>query len=137
MMTQLLACCKCCGAQSMWYDVVNSIPCLVILLTICICVAIGVSIYLNYRIEKLKVCNEQEIKKDKAIAEANAAKKKAEEALKKLESTLEEKELKDKIKHLTSIVEEKKRLCESYDILLEKFNATLYQDKDMEQNSNS
>ena len=29
MITQILACCKYCGAQSMWYDVVNSIPCLV------------------------------------------------------------------------------------------------------------
>lgn len=65
MMTQILTCCKYCGAQSMWYDVVNRIPCLVVLLILCVCAVISLGIFLRHRshcLKEYKLAEEEKLK---------------------------------------------------------------------------
>lgn len=65
MMSQILACCKYCSAQSMWYDVVNSIPCLVILLILCVCAVISLGIFLKHKsrcLQEYKTTEEEKLK---------------------------------------------------------------------------
>ena len=64
-MSQILVCCKSCGAQSMWYDVVNSIPCLVILLILCVCAVISLGISLKHKsrcLQEYKTTEEEKLK---------------------------------------------------------------------------
>ena len=65
MITQILACCKYCDAQSMWYDVVNRIPCLVILLILCVCAVISLGIFLKHKshcLKEYKLAEEEKLK---------------------------------------------------------------------------
>lgn len=65
MITQILACCKYCGAQSMWCDVVNSIPGLVILLILCVCAVISLGIFLKHKshcLKEYKIAEEEKLK---------------------------------------------------------------------------
>ena len=65
-MTQILACCKYCGAQSMWCDVVNSIPCLVKLMTICTGIILLLFVILKYGVEWYRICKTSEAEKAKS-----------------------------------------------------------------------
>ena len=114
-----MVCCNYCSTRSMWCAVVNSIPCLVkwiLVFIFLICLT-------KYGTEWLKVWSELQVKKDKAIVDANNAKKNAEEALKNEKSSREEKQMKERIQFLTNIAEEKKRLCEAYKGLLNDYSA--------------
>lgn len=86
MMTQFLACCKYCGAQSMWYDVVNSIPCLVTLLTICICVVFAIYIIAKYGVEWYRI---RKASKEEKLESSNGTSSIGEDIKKQLENFMD------------------------------------------------
>lgn len=83
MMTQILTCSKCCAPQSMWYDVVNSIPCFVTLLTICICAVFAIYIIAKYGVEWYRICKAS---KEKMLESSNGKCSIGEDIKKQLES---------------------------------------------------
>lgn len=67
----------------MWYDVVNSIPCFVTLLTICICAVFAIYIIAKYGVEWYRICKAS---KEKKLESSNGTCSIGEDIKKQLES---------------------------------------------------
>ena len=117
MVAQFLICCKYCGNQSMWYDVVNSIPGLVKYVTSWACLVLLFFIISKYGAEIMKAFwahsgNKGENSKGKTSAD-NIQSKESKDVLER------EKELSDELTILKEISRQKEALWRSYKELLE------------------
>lgn len=112
MITQVPACYKYCSTQSMWYDVVNSIPCLVILLTICICAVLAIYIIAKYGVEWYRICKTSKEKKHES---SNLTCLIGEDIKKQLEGFIDkEHRLREDYQVLKRTTEEKEKLWQNY-----------------------
>lgn len=117
MITQILACCKYCGAQSMWYDVVNSIPCLVKFMTNWAGIILLFFIFAKYGAECLKFFWPQGINSSKGTKKTAPI---GDNQNQESENVTErEKNLSDELTMLKEVSRQKEGLWRSYKELLE------------------